>query len=75
MTVPNERTRAVNATREFLIDLLNHEKYPRLPKKVRDRSLSLLKHYPTAFDMHVIADKEDGLEQLVPIKVFGHSWR
>jgi hypothetical protein len=75
MTVPNERTRAVNATREFLIDLLSREKYPRLRKDIRDRAVSLLKHYPTAFDMHVIADKEDGVEQVVPIKVFGHSWR
>lgn len=46
MTLPDERIRAVNATREFLLELLNPKKTPRIPKSTRQRARNLLKHYP-----------------------------
>jgi hypothetical protein len=51
MTLPYERTNAVNWTREFLYDLLDPKKTPRIPRELRRRAGSLLKHYPTEFDM------------------------
>jgi hypothetical protein len=49
MTMPIERTRAVNKAREFLYDLLDPKKTPRVPKAVRERALRVLKHYPNSY--------------------------
>ena len=35
MTMPNERRWAVNTTRQFLLDLLNPKKTPRVPSAIR----------------------------------------
>lgn len=51
MTMPFERTRAVLATREFLQDLTDRSKTPRVPEGVRAQARSLLRHYPTSGDM------------------------
>jgi hypothetical protein len=59
MTLPYERTRAVTSTEEFLYDLLDPQKTPRIPKAIRQRAHHLLRHYPTSYDMKVICDRED----------------
>lgn len=46
MTMPNERYRAVKYTREFLRDLLDPKKTPKIPKYIRERAYSCLRHYP-----------------------------
>ena len=51
MTLPDERYRSVEQTRRFLLDLLDPDHTPRVPKSVRDRARSMLRHYPTTFDM------------------------
>lgn len=51
MTLPFERTRAVLLTREFLQDLMDRSKTPRVPARVRAQAGTLLRHYPTAADM------------------------
>lgn len=53
MTIARERTRAVNQTYKFLEDLIDPKKTPRLPKMIRQRALSLLKHYPNSWDMEI----------------------
>lgn len=73
MTVPVERTNAVNWTRNFLYELIDPKKTPRVPKAVRQRALHLLRHYPSAFDMELIAKREDGDVEF-GYKVFGESW-
>ena len=47
MTLPYERKNAVLNTQRFLLDLSNPRITPRIPKEIRDRARSLLKHYPT----------------------------
>lgn len=54
MTLPIERSRAVQATERFLKRLALDE--PRIPRKVRDEANRLLRHYPTEFDMHRSAE-------------------
>ena len=49
MTLPSERARAVTNTREFLLRLINSEKTPRVPKKIREEAHRLLRHYPGDF--------------------------
>lgn len=53
MTIASERTRAVNYTYEFLRDLLDPKKTPRVPADVRSRARSLLRHYPSKLDMEM----------------------
>jgi hypothetical protein len=51
MTLPYERKNAVLNTQRFLLDLSNPRITPRIPKEIRDRARSLLKHYPSDFCM------------------------
>ena len=74
MTVPIERTNAVNWTRQFMYELIDPKKTPRVPKAVRQRALHLLRHYPGEFDMKLIADREDAQEHTIGYKVFGNGW-
>jgi hypothetical protein len=57
MTLPVERTNAVLRTEQFLIDLLDPKKTPRVPKAVRQEAGRLLKHYPTKFDMEYTEER------------------
>lgn len=61
MTMPFERTWAVTNTREFLYELLDPKKTPRIPKSVRLRAGRLLKHYPTELDMDDAAAGEESV--------------
>lgn len=56
MTIPVERTNAVISTQKFLLELLDPKKTPRVPRSVRRQALHLLRHYPTEFDMNMIAE-------------------
>lgn len=52
MTLPDERYRAVLWAKRFLTDLAyNTKDYPRVPKKVRGEALSILRHFPSEWDM------------------------
>ena len=56
MTLPDERYRAVVQTRRFLFDLCNPQHTPRVPKLIRDRARSMLRHYPSDWDMQQAAE-------------------
>ena len=76
MTVPVERTNAVIRTQKFLLELLDPKKTPRVPLSVRKEARNLLRHYPTEFDMNMIADREDGMEvAALPMKIFGKDFK
>lgn len=51
MTIPVERYNAVLNVRGFLYSLADAKLTPRIPKAIRKEALSLLKHYPTKFDL------------------------
>ena len=50
MTLPDERYRAVKWAQAFLSRLAGGE-YLRVPKAVRDEARSILRHYPSDWDM------------------------
>ena len=56
MTTPHERTLAVFRTREFLRALADPKAIPRVPLRVRQRALSLLKHLPDSAALSRAAD-------------------
>jgi hypothetical protein len=65
MTLPNERTRSVINTQDFLLRLASPYGggLKRIPKNVRDEARRLLRHYPHSFDLSR-ADCWDPLEAL-----------
>ena len=63
MTLPFERRNAIVNTEQFLLDLLDTNKTPRISKEIRKRAAQLLKHYPTAYHMEEV-------RHLAP-KIFG----
>ena len=76
MTVPFERTSAVNRTRKFLIDLMDPKATPRVPKDIRMHARSLLRHYPSETEMQIACENEDMLAEKHPVlfRVFKKSF-
>lgn len=54
MTLPDERYRSVLQTKQFLQDLLDHKKTPRVPRSIRQRASSCLRHYPDKYHMDMV---------------------
>ena len=46
MTLPYEEVHSLNGVRQFLYDLLDPKKTPRVPREVRLRAHRLCKHFP-----------------------------
>jgi hypothetical protein len=75
MTLPHERYNSVRRTEEFLRDLMDPKKTPRVPKEVRKQAYYCLRHYPSKYNMDVAAtrtpsvfetnDPIDDLSQLI----------
>lgn len=55
MTLPDERYRSVKYARLFLYDLCDPKKTPGIPKSVRQQARSILRHYPSDWDMELAA--------------------
>ena len=53
MTLPDERYRAVVQTQKFLLEILST---PRVPKAIKDRARSCLRHYPSDWDMKAVSE-------------------
>ena len=60
MTLPDERYRAVVQTQKFLVEILNT---PRVPKTIKDRARSCLRHYPSDWDMQRAAESAPDIFQ------------
>lgn len=54
MTMPNERYNAVLRTEQFLKDLCDPAKTPRIPKALRQQAYYCLRHYPSKYHMDVV---------------------
>ncbi len=63
MTLPDERFRAVQQAEQLLRDLCDPRLTPRVPKLIRARARTVLRHYPGAFDMHIAAEAAPGVFQ------------
>jgi hypothetical protein len=69
MTLPDERYRAVVQTQRFLLEILTT---PRVPKAIKDRARSCLRHYPSDWDMkaaselapHVFAERMEDVTRM-----------
>ena len=57
MTLPDERYRALRCGHQMLLDLLNPKVTPKVPKYIRQRALSILRHYPDSYHFTKIVEK------------------
>ena len=51
MTMPDERYRAVLAAKSLLEEIAYGQTIKRIPKELRTRAHTVLRHYPNAWDM------------------------
>ncbi len=73
MTLPDERYRAVRWAEQFLKDLQDPRKTPRVPRRIRDQARSILRHYPGQWDLdraaaaapHVFQERMEELHRFV----------
>lgn len=61
MTLPNERLRAMRFARDFLLALLVPCETPRVPRKIREWALRVLRHYPHYHELDMLGEGEVGL--------------
>lgn len=61
MSTAEDRYRAIKQSRKMLEDLCDPGKTPRVPSIVRDRARSILRHYPSDFDLDNIAENSPDL--------------
>lgn len=72
MTLPDERYRSLQRAAEFLQRLASGE-IPRVPRAVREQARSILRHYPTTWDLdqiesaapHVLQQQMEPLHRMV----------
>ena len=57
MTLPYERYHAIKRTEEFLKDLMDPKKTPRVPKNIRRQAYYCLRHYPGGYNLDLLATK------------------
>ena len=55
MTLPDERYRSLVHTKQFLMELCDPTKTPRVPKEVRRRASGCLRHWPDSYHLAEIA--------------------
>lgn len=73
MTLPDERYRAMTRAAQFLEALCDPKKIARIPLRVRNEARSVLRHYPSAWDIdrmaehapHVITKEMEPLTRMV----------
>lgn len=57
MSLPFERSLALANTRQFLLDLLDPAKTPKVPRQIRKQAYWCLKHYPHLHEIKKMANK------------------
>ena len=57
MTLPYERMRALRSAEQLLCDLLDPKVTPRVPRSIRQRARSVLRHFPLGSQLDVLAER------------------
>jgi len=73
MTLPDERYRAIKMAEQLLRDLCDPAMTPRVPRVIRSRASSALRHYPGSYDLqqleraapHVVQQHMEPLYKMV----------
>lgn len=70
MTLPDERYRSLKQAKKLLEELTDPGKTPRVPRIIRDRALGALRHFPTDWELDVMATKCPELLDTQPFNVY-----
>ena len=74
MTVPIEMIYSLRKTREFLFDLMDSNKTPKLPKKVRRQAGRCIKHFPfSIYEKDILQGILDGRNRDEKVEDTGFS--
>jgi len=63
MTLPDERYSAVVQTAKFLHSLCYSSEIKRVPLAIRQEARRLLRHYPSEWDMRIVAEEMPSIFQ------------
>ena len=63
MTLPSEEKQSLYSAKIFLRDLLDPKKTPKIPKKIRRRALTILRHYPHNFEITYMFNLQETYER------------
>jgi hypothetical protein len=76
MTLPDERYRAIKQTEQFLRDLCDRSKTPRIPKEIRQKAAGCLRHYPSSWDLDRMASAAPEViqQQMEPLHRMIAAW-
>ena len=70
MTLPDERYRALKQAKKLLEELCDPGRTPRVPSLVRDRARGALRHFPSDYEIDLIADDCPELLNKQPFSVY-----
>ena len=59
MTLPDEMFLAIRNARNFLVDLTDPQKTPKIPRSVRREARERLKHFPSEYDVEQLKNLFD----------------
>ena len=73
MTLPDERYRAIKMAEQLLRDLCDRSVTPRVPRVIRARASTALRHYPGSYDLqqleraapHVVQQRMEPLYKMI----------
>ena len=57
VTLPYERMNSLRSAEQLLCDLLDPKVTPRVPREIRQRARSVLRHFPLGSQLDVIAER------------------
>jgi hypothetical protein len=57
VTLPYERMNALRSAEQLLCDLLDPKATPRVPKHIRSRARSVLRHFPLGSQLDMLSEK------------------
>ena len=63
MTLPYEEKRSLFLAQDFLRDLLNPKKTPKVPKLIREKAYWVLRHFPYGFEIDLMFDLREKQER------------
>jgi len=57
VTLPYERMNALRSAEQLLCDLLDPKVTPRVPREIRQRARSVLRHFPLGSQLDVLSER------------------
>lgn len=73
MTLPDERYRALKQGKKLLEELCDPGKTPRVPRIVRERALGALRHFPSDWELDILATQCPELLDKEPFSVYNNG--